>query len=130
MPTLPYVCPLGDSPVLQEIFDCVARHLLTQKEQSSEENGSCFYRHPSKPLMCAIGCLIDDERYTVKIEQLSLDYLIYYSSGLFRFPVNKAELQNLLWCLQALHDYNKPSEWKTELQKVAKRFNLNDTVLV
>src|SRR5690349_11599184 len=48
----------------QEIFDKVARHLLTQKEQS-RDSFSCAYRgvnQNGKILSCAVGCLIPDDK--------------------------------------------------------------------
>jgi len=47
---------------LQETFDKVARHLLTQQAKAEQPDGNCAYRgeHGRK---CAVGCLISDEEY-------------------------------------------------------------------
>jgi hypothetical protein len=51
---------------LQETFDKVCVHLLTQLQKSVflDSNGSmaCAYRGPNG-LKCAVGCLIPDELY-------------------------------------------------------------------
>lgn len=46
----------------QEVFDAVAKHLLTQNEKSGAGT-RCFYRHPMADLKCAIGALIPDKLY-------------------------------------------------------------------
>lgn len=49
---------------IQEIFDTVSVHLLTQNEKSQESSfySSCLYRGPNGT-KCAVGCLIKDEFY-------------------------------------------------------------------
>ena len=46
---------------IQEIFDTVSVHLLTQNEKSQESDfyRSCLYRGPNGT-KCAVGCLIKD----------------------------------------------------------------------
>lgn len=60
---------------LQEIFDVVSTHLLTQKKQARQGvddeglgSGICQYR-TSTGLKCAVGCLITDHQYTPVMER-------------------------------------------------------------
>lgn len=53
----------------QQIFDQVARHLIKQKVRAVNEAGMCQYR-PGNGLMCAAGCLMTDEEYDVKFDQI------------------------------------------------------------
>lgn len=62
---------------LQEVFDKVARHLLTQGQRSIlRETGRCAYRG-DEGCMCAVGVLIADEHYHPKLEDNSV------GSGMF-----------------------------------------------
>lgn len=60
----------------QELFDTVARHLLTQRRQSKVVGGQCRYRWEDpwgRVLRCAIGCLIPDEAYKPSYEGRPVD---------------------------------------------------------
>lgn len=46
----------------QQVFDHVARHLITQGGPAVDDNGTCMYRDPDG-LQCAAGCLIGDDEY-------------------------------------------------------------------
>ena len=48
--------------VLQELFDKIATHLLTQGARSENSLGKCLYRGEFGR-KCAVGCLISDEEY-------------------------------------------------------------------
>lgn len=53
-----------------EIFNKVAVHLLTQREQCILEH-SCKYRGP-RGTKCAVGCVIGDEFYSDSLEGLGI----------------------------------------------------------
>lgn len=51
----------------QEIFDTVCDHLATQKKRASKASGGCYYR-TEDGLKCAVGCLIPDALYDVRMD--------------------------------------------------------------
>lgn len=55
----------------QEIFDKVARHLVTQGKRSMLSSKDCAYRGCGGT-SCAVGCLIDDEFYDERFEGMSV----------------------------------------------------------
>jgi hypothetical protein len=57
-----------------ELFDAVARHLLTQNAQSCSigPNGGCAYRG-DQGRKCAVGFMIPDELMTPDIEGASIE---------------------------------------------------------
>ncbi len=54
----------------QEIFDKVAKHLLTQKARctDSKTGRRCLYFDPETKMKCAAGCLIPDRDYSESFE--------------------------------------------------------------
>ncbi|GED41218.1 hypothetical protein [Cobetia marina] len=115
----------------QEVFDQVARHLLTQQRVSySPSNDMCAYRSPFGA--CAAGCLLADDEYSPDMEGKAWDQLTL--SG--RVP---NEHVNLISVLQTVHDEghdlmdqvpsNVFSEWRHRLEEVAEEFDLDTTVL-
>lgn len=108
----------------QEVFDQVARHLLTQME-TSIVGSVCKYRHIKQDgtiLKCAAGCLIADDEYIKDFERKTWSLLIEK----YGIPnTNKW----LISQLQILHDTMATEYWKNELEILAKRFNLNTEVL-
>lgn len=57
---------------LQRAYETIRAHLIKQgKPAMDEATGSCFYRHNG--LMCAVGCLIKDEAYSVALEDMTPD---------------------------------------------------------
>lgn len=107
----------------QEVFDQVAKHLLTQNKQSWRTNGiGCVYRNPDG-LKCAVGCLIADDEYDVLMdgaEDTSVRDLV--NAGLFP-DAHTA----LLSRLQSVHDYATPENWSSELRIAANKFGLKFT---
>lgn len=121
----------------QEIFDTVARHLLTQKEKCGE-GALCNYRRGG--LKCAVGVLIPDELYSSAIEGIPVDHFFLEEDALLPSPEVAAvsawfkrtfpDGQNrLIDELQVVHDSWKVEEWKDELAHVAYTFYLNKAVL-
>jgi hypothetical protein len=109
----------------QEIFDKVARHLLTQKKRATV-SGHCRYRTPDG-CKCAIGCLISDEDYDPEFEGERVTHLL----GRHAIP----SLENLdcdrifLSRLQVLHDTGLPINWPKALHDFAISFCLSPTIL-
>lgn len=107
----------------QEIFDTVARHLLTQKVPATDHLGICQYLADDGK-KCAVGCLITAEEYHPKMEGHGVKELLR-KFELARF----APFIELLESLQAVHDDRDPSEWPEALALIASDFRLSPAVL-
>ena len=130
---------------LQEIFDKVATHLLTQP-RSINDVGDCLYRGPDGK-KCAAGILIPDEEYNSMMEGTAFEsvYVTYAMDFLDDDPKETDEKIRLVNILQSVHDRgsrkdNKPILDETvvyldhantikELELVAEEFELNTTLL-
>lgn len=117
---------------LQEVFDQVAKHLLTQKEQcrTSDRNGECVYLN-EKGQKCAAGCLISTEEYKPEMDKESEDGQLGSSwfSLIERGLVPDTEHKFFIASLQNLHDNNESSYFKIALEKLGNNYNLNTDVL-
>lgn len=117
----------------QEVFNKVANHLLKQNAKSLNDDG-CAYRG-DKGMMCAIGCLIPDDKYTPGIENISA--FSAYEPG--KDEVERQILHDILHevlgaesredfdfldDLQVIHDTASVGIWITELQQFADNNNL------
>jgi hypothetical protein len=109
----------------QEVFDKVKKHLLTQNKKSLNDYGSCMYR-TSNGLKCAIGCLIPDDKYHLRIEHRGIDELLKSSFLNLEelLDIKDKEDFSLLKELQMLHDNTDVEDWKEELKLLADRKNL------
>ena len=113
----------------QQVFDQVARHLLTQNTKAINDLGVCKYRfrlNDNTILKCAVGFLIADDEYSQEMEG-SL-YGSYDFNEFFGFKGEAPHL-TLLRSLQNLHDKHPVLIWKEELEKIAADFNLNIDIL-
>lgn len=117
----------------QQLFDAVAKHLLTQGQKSRDDNGNCLYRGPDN-LKCAIGALIRDECYSPRLETKYVgsrsvcEALI--CSGVFeRMPASFDRGITLLALLQQVHDDSEVATWREDLTHLARRFELDLAVL-
>ena len=113
----------------QTIFNKVAAHLLTQREQSLNADGRCSYRGQNGR-RCAVGCLINDEHYhsalgDKTIATYAVRQAVKNSLGL---PRLSPRLAFLLEELQILHDYTPPSAWREGLEELAHKYDLELTV--
>lgn len=110
----------------QEVFDQVAKHLLTQNKVSVAESGACQYRNEG--LKCAAGCLIGDDEYEIEMD------LDGYPAGLkqginvigsswddliLRGLVPTTKHDCLIGQLQILHDGINPRNWHNNLKELA-----------
>lgn len=109
------------SATAQQVFDQVAVHMLTQKQQSlSYSNGveRCVYRGRNG-LKCAAGALIADEEYRPCMENKGWDELVFYGTV-------PADHQFLIARLQEIHDTATwPKSWYEELSNLATSLGLN-----
>lgn len=101
----------------QEVFDQVARHLLTQNSKSlHSDDNNCAYLS-SDGRKCAAGCLIAKDEYRGEIEGTIW-------SGLISKYKYTAAHENLISELQKIHDFHDVFDWKLKLNKLAKDRNL------
>lgn len=115
----------------QEIFDKVATHLLKQNAKSidpalsSNEKQTCAYRGQNG-MMCAVGCLIPDDRYSRNME----GKVVWASVIMNVLRDVHGEMQSgLLEALQSCHDSKDVDAWRGELGMIAHNYNLNKAVL-
>jgi len=115
----------------QEVFDQVARHLLTQKQRSmgklyetmtGEPVMGCAYRG-NDSMMCAAGCLIGDDEYKGSFEDERWGVLAA------RGDVPDVH-RDLIARLQSVHDTTSPELWVFDLDRVATTYALDRTVLL
>lgn len=116
-----------DKNSAQSIFDKVVNHLAEQGRRS-ESLGDCKYRS-KEGLMCAVGCLISDEEYDIRMDQ---------PEGLYQ-GTTVADLYNrfdccrwfdahfdLLHALQNAHDgCHTPEALDAQLKTIADKYNVS-----
>lgn len=124
----------------QEIFDTVARHLLTQNKRATNgdspmDNAAtwCRYRTPDG-LRCAGGCLIPDDRYEEAFEGLGwcAPGPVSRSPAVWaRFKALREEIGHevLIGSLQGIHDVYDPRVWMTKLRELAMSYHFQTNVL-
>lgn len=106
----------------QEVFDQVAKHLLTQgAESTNSEAGGCAYRG-DHGMKCAAGCLIADDEYRFKMENKTWPRLI--EDGMA--PRAHA---HLITKLQDIHDNEPVDDWMHNLRQVAVSNGLSVEIL-
>lgn len=103
---------------MQEQFDKIAKHLLTQGRKAKDSDGNCVYRSASG-LKCALGCLISDELYSPSMENKDWNDICRTWPEL-----NSAIYPLLAWDLQRLHDCYPVYYWASQLRKIAAKYNL------
>ena len=138
---------------MQQVFDRVATHLLTQRAQSKgaymdEEDyyveDACAYRGEND-LKCAVGCLIRDEDYDEKLEGLAVtaankdnrefdnkkgrSMLLFHALTNAGINPDNETMMGMLSELQQVHDSAAPSEWPRCLLKMADDFKLDVEVI-
>lgn len=92
----------------REAFDTVKGHLLTQMARSVNDSGECMYRG-LEGRKCAVGCLIPDEEYDVRMERKRASVVrqsVRSLSGLDR---------GMLERLQVIHDSFDVETWEAKL---------------
>ncbi len=131
----------------QDVFDRVARHLLTQNRKSWLSTGQtgkvCAY-HGDEGVRCAAGIFIDDEHYSPEMEGVAVPRFLsgndptiapkaHLKTPLIQEALLAAGIEDdhllVLRQLQAVHDQVPVESWRTGLAAVAKDFALSDAVL-
>jgi hypothetical protein len=125
---------------IQQTFDKVADHLLTQNAKSKKVIGGddldfpkeftsgCAYRG-EKGRMCAVGCLIPDELYDPQMENKTSSHVLSSYPKVQELFENVNDVNPLLNDLQALHDDSGPYAWLDGLTGIAEQYNLSKEVL-
>ncbi len=110
----------------QEVFDQVAKHLLTQMKKSvakrtaesaSDSKDYCMYRG-FDGTKCAAGCLISDDEYKLEFENHNW---LHLSSTNYLVP---EEHCYLITKLQNIHDCYEPEDWRVKLNNLAEESDL------
>lgn len=114
----------------QEIFDKVAKHLLTQKVKCTDKYGCCAYYDVETNTKCAAGCLIPDKDYSKKFERQNVGSFIFNEvTEFFRDSGYSENELDLISKLQAVHDQCECSSWRDKLKLLAKSCFLSDKIL-
>ena len=105
------------------VFNKVAKHLLTQNCKSTGDSG-CMYRG-YQGTSCAIGCLIPDKLYDWSMEG-GFDEVIdkLEDKGAIKLVKCFKDNFDMLLNLQGVHDFTYVSEWRTALDKLAKKLKI------
>lgn len=119
---------------LQEIYDKVKAHLLSQGKPAMDVDGRCSVYRAEDGTKCAVGCLIPDELYRPEFEGMTVATAraIWVQKGeetplmAALLPLGVKDLKNfqLLEKLQFIHDAYLPERWPAKLQIVAELFGL------
>jgi len=133
----------------QQIFDTVAKHLLTQNARATRERGpeddsgdtqACVYRTDTG-LTCAVGCLIPEALYNPDMDNASkvqgtaisanqIVQRVLDNLGVIDFHAGAEDNRlKLLRNLQRTHDSYDVEDWPEELRDLARRFELSAEVL-
>ena len=113
-----------ESATAQEVFDQVKTHLLKQNARSvSSEGKFCLYRSASG-LSCAAGCLMADKEYREEMDDNEMDGGTAWGDLITRNLVPTTKHNNMIRCLQYIHDNHPLERWSSELKILANRDNL------
>lgn len=110
---------------LQDIFNQVATHLLTQGKRSESGNcdqNTCLYVHGN--LKCAAGCLIADDEYDTDMEGDSVRSVVLRFNNSKDLPRPAERALGLIQDLQQMHDKSEPGYWREELAALALNYGL------
>lgn len=134
---------------LQEIYNKIKQHLLSQNERSiasvpsihdDEENDVCAYRSGNGNLKCAVGALITDDAYSKELEDkpwynpvvakalvesgVEVEAYSKSSNGSFTDWLNADPTRKLLDTAQSIHDIEEVELWQGELEFLATELGL------
>jgi hypothetical protein len=108
---------------LQDTFDRVATHLLTQNAKATNDDNDCVYYDPATGHTCAIGCLISPEFYDDSIEGRAATHISVLEALDIR-GASTQELRDLLNALQSIHDSTSVEHWPVRLAELASNSEL------
>ena len=101
----------------QQVFDTAYLGVMRQGALSKGDRASCYYRHPTLPLKCAVGHLIDDTLADAW-EGLTVGYNM-------NLPHALSPHRDLLMNLQEAHDASDNlGEFQERAEKVARDHKL------
>ena len=99
----------------QQVFDQVAKHLLTQGKRATNGGGSTQCRSRTHDgLMCAAGCLMSEEEYSEGFENISFEALSF--DGI---QARRLRHYEMIQELQEIHDSVEPEDWPGEMKAFA-----------
>lgn len=114
----------------QEVFNKVVTHLSNQGEKAMftdrHEEEICKYRLDN--LKCAIGCLIQDEFYSPKLESHTV-FSDLIKEALRKSGVDAGIDLFLLNRMQNIHDCSPIYRWPKDLKDLGKRYNLDVSLI-
>jgi hypothetical protein len=112
----------------QEVFDKIVSHLRSQGKPSIGKHGGCKYRNEQN-CKCAVGCLIEDDEYSPKMEGLVIFDLIKMEHDFIPETLKKRlePHATLLNNLMQVHDFRSVELWEPSFQGIAKEFSLTYT---
>lgn len=121
---------------LQETFDHVALHLLKQGARCTIANAltphdgdpPCAY-YGDNGMRCAVGALIPEHIYCSDWNHDSIDMLPHDVRAYLGMGIGPTRTEELLSCLQSLHDHTQPVTWPRDLREIAVRHGLETRVL-
>ena len=107
----------------QEAFTLIVQHLRTQGVPAVNATTGCVYRHKDGIRRCAVGVLIPDEEYDIRLEGFIVEEI--YD----KVPAFQAVSQELLSAMQNAHDSWTYHKWdftwiEEQYTSVAERFGL------
>ena len=109
-----------------DVFNYVKQHLLNQNERSLDPwSLQCQYRsqkEDGKILMCAVGCLMDDNNYMYEFENSSPNDLRVRRAIESSIP-NWEYNVNMLCELQNIHDEHEVDRWSLSLEYLESYFS-------
>ena len=115
---------------MQDIFDKVATHLLTQNQQSYRMLTPTKRRYSYRgedDRMCAIGCLLNQEHYSSEFEGMAVTHrgVVYYALCQSIGRELSYPEATMMRDLQRAHDLSPVQYWPMHLKSIAYRFRLN-----
>lgn len=128
---------------LQEIYNKIKNHLLSQNERSLVcvgEEYVCAYRSDSGNLRCAVGALVTDDAYDKRIENnpwfnpvvvkalgesgVEVEAYPNTNNGGFGSWINADPIRKLLDTAQNIHDSEEVELWQDHLESLASELGL------
>lgn len=117
----------------QQVFDHVAKHLLTQNHKSGTDV-MCLYRD-DQGRSCAVGSCISDEEYEL-LQKKEFKKFTAVQTGIESLSWNNLSEQlclpsheELISALQGIHDDYGVNEWLLELHEFSRDYDLSADVL-
>lgn len=116
----------------RETFERVRGHLLAQGRRAQDpEAETCAFRTVTatgETLRCAVGCLIPDELYDLRMEGLSLNSgnirRALVRAGILASGTEPPSTVQMLSLLMSVHDEARPARWERLLSALAEREDL------